>query len=79
MGVKNMTFISASDIESWTLKEPRRAQENLPLLVWKLIRESCQHINDFHFPFDKAIHYNGYDGFLDTDDESQFVPKGKSV
>lgn len=74
-----MINITASDIESWTIKEPRRAQEKLPLLIWKLIIESCEHINDQHFPFDKAIHYNGYDGFLDTDDESRFVPKGKSV
>lgn len=74
-----MKWITAADIDSWTAKEPRKAQELLPQLVWKLILSSCEHINDHHFPFGKAIQYSGYDGYLNTDDSRQFVPNGKSV
>ena len=74
-----MQWITAAEIDNWTTREPRRAQEILPQLVWKLILASCKQINDHHFPYGKAIQYNGYDGFLDTNDEHQFVPHGKSV
>lgn len=74
-----MKWITATEIDSWTAMEPRRAQEILPQLVWKLILGSCVQINDHHFPYGKAIQYSGYDGFLDTDDENPFVPTGKSV
>lgn len=74
-----MKWITAAEIDNWTTQEPRRAQELLPKLVWKLILGSCVHISDHHFPYGKAIQYSGYDGFLDTEDEHQFVPTGKSV
>ena len=74
-----MKWITATEIDNWTSQEPRRAQEILPQLIWKLILGSCIHINDHHFPYGKAIQYSGYDGFLDTSDEHQFVPTGKSV
>lgn len=74
-----MKWITAAEIDIWTDREPRRAQELLPQLVWKLILGSCKRINDHHFPYGKAIQYSGYDGFLDTNDEHQFVPVGKSV
>lgn len=74
-----MQWITAAEIDNWTTREPRKAQEILPQLVWKLILASCKQINDHHFPYGKAIQYNGYDGFLDTNDEHQFIPHGKSV
>lgn len=74
-----MKWITATEINNWTVLEPRRAQEIIPLLVWKLILASCKSINDHHFPYGKAIQYSGYDGVLDTDDESPFYPTGKSV
>lgn len=74
-----MKWITAADIDNWTIREPRKAQESIPLLIWKLILASCNTINDHHFPFGKAIQYSGYDGFLDTDDTSPFFPSGKSV
>lgn len=30
-----MKWITATEIDNWTAKEPRRAQELLPQLVWK--------------------------------------------
>ena len=74
-----MKWITAAEIDNWTSRDPRRAQEILPQLVWKLILGSCTRIKDHHFPYGKAIQYSGYDGMLETDGESQFVPLGKSV
>ena len=74
-----MKWITATDIDNWTAREPRRAQEIIPLLVWKLILASCKTIKDHHFPFGKAVQYSGYDGALDTEDISPFFPNGKSV
>ena len=45
----NVLSIKASDIENWTNREPRRAQELLPKLLWKLILASSNNIEDHHF------------------------------
>ena len=71
--------IKASDIDNWTYKEPRRAQELLPKLIWKLILASSKTIEDHHFPFEKAVQYAGYDGYLVTTDTYSFYPNGISV
>ena len=42
--------IKASQIKNWTEREPRRAQEILPKLVWKLVLASSKKIEDIHFP-----------------------------
>ena len=49
--VRTMKWITAAEIDNWTVKEPRRAQEVLPQLIWKLILGSCTRINDHHFPY----------------------------
>ena len=79
--VNQVTFlaIKASDIDNWTSKEPRRAQELLPKLIWKLILASSKTIEDHHFPFEKAVQYAGYDGYLVTTDTPSFYPNGTSV
>ena len=80
-----ITYISAAEIDLWTDKDPRRAQELLPKLLWKLILATCTTINDHHFPFEKAIQYSGFDGYLNIDDQqgtstrSAFIPQGISV
>ena len=65
--------ITASDLNNWTSKEPRRAQELLPKLMWKLILASSKSIEDSHFPFDNAVQYAGYDGYLVTADISSSI------
>lgn len=71
--------ISANDIKQWGTNDARRAQEQLPLLIWKLILASCTLIRNHHFPFNEGIQYNGFDGYLDADSSSPFVPNGKSI
>ena len=76
-----MKWLSAADIDNWTDKDPRRAQETLPLLVWKLITATYPHIIDSHFPYGKAVQFSGYDGglTLEVGDALSFCPGGKSV
>lgn len=74
-----MIWIKASDIDNWTNKEPRRAQEMLPILIGKLILASANDVIDYHFPYGKAIQFNGYDGVLGTHEKSPYFPDGKSV
>ncbi|GAB6154751.1 hypothetical protein JCM17380_35010 [Desulfosporosinus burensis] len=74
-----INWITASEIEAWTSREPRRAQELLPELVWRLLLASCVNMMEHHFPHSKAVQYSGYDGYLDTDTQSVFFPRGKSV
>ena len=76
-----MTILSikASEIDNWTSTEPRRAQELLPKLIWNLILASSKSIQDIHFPFEKAVQYAGYDGYLVTSDINSFYPNGTSV
>ena len=71
--------ISANDIKQCGTNDARRAQEQLPLLIWKLILASCTLIRNHHFPFYEGIQYNGFDGYLDADSSSPFVPNGKSI
>ena len=51
----------------------------MPKLIWKLILASSKTIEDHHFPFEKAVQYAGYDGYLVTTDTSSFYPNGTSV
>ncbi len=74
-----MIWITAADIDNWTNKEPRRAQEMLPLLIGKLILASSNDIIDYHFPYGKAVQFSGYDGILETKEKSPHFPDGKSV
>ena len=74
-----MIWITASEIDNWTIKEPRKAQETLPLLIGKLVLASGNDINDYHFPYGNAVQYSGYDGILDTNEKSKHFPDGKSV
>ncbi len=76
-----MKWLSASDIDNWTNLDPRRAQETLPQLVWKLITATYPHIIDSHFPYGKAVQFSGYDGglTLEVEESSSFCSGGKSV
>ena len=71
--------IRAIEIDNWTEQDPRRAQELLPKLIFKLIYALSHKINRCDFPYEKAIQYPGYDGVLEVEEETKFFQKGKSV
>lgn len=74
-----MQWITAAEINDWTQKQPRRAQEILPELVGRLIYSSIETMDGFHFPYGNAILYAGLDGYLNTNRETKHFPAGVSV
>lgn len=72
-----MLWINSTDLKLWA---PRRdCQENLPLLVRKLIRTHSKSIKNIKFPSGDNILIGGWDGILESDEENEYVPKGISV
>lgn len=72
-------WVTASELDAWTEREPRRAQELLPKLVIKLILSLTNSIESFSFPSGKSIQFAGYDGILKCSEQTNFFPKGQSV
>jgi len=70
--------ITAHDINLWADRNPRRAQEELPLLVAKLILASVKPTN-VHIPSKDAILLKGWDGIVEVKAGNPFVTSGLSV
>lgn len=73
------TKITPEKLDSWSNENSRRAQEILPELIARLVLSSFKHIKNFSFPYGKGIQYPGYDGYLDVDENTNYVPEGVSV
>jgi len=71
-------YVTVYDINLWADRSPRRAQEELPLLVAKFILASIKPTN-IRFPSKDAILLRGWDGIVETEEENPFVPSGLSV
>ena len=74
-----MQWITQDALNSWTAQNSRRAEELIPELVGKLILASCPTIDQCNLPYGTAIRYPGYDGKVQSDGFSVFVPSGISV
>lgn len=72
-----MQRITSTDLGIWAPK--RDCQENLSLLVRKLIRESSVKISKMLFPVGENVVLPGYDGILEVEDGTDYIPSGKSV
>ncbi len=68
--------ITATQIQRWA--ETREAQENLPILVRKLIQVAGGRLVSIDFPAGDSIGQPGWDGEVESDDQSPWVPEGKS-
>ncbi|AGY82761.1 hypothetical protein [Carnobacterium inhibens] len=71
--------ITPEKLDSWSTEYSRRAQEILPEIVARLVLSSFNQIKDFNFPYGKGIQFPGYDGYLNVDESTNYVPKGVSV
>ncbi len=70
--------ITLDKLVNFARLEPRRIQELLPELVGKLIKAS---VNPKHFRFPKGedIRLRGFDGELESNEETAYIPVGYSV
>ncbi|MFH1813539.1 MAG: hypothetical protein ABIF28_05140 [Pseudomonadota bacterium] len=72
-----MKWITALDLEQWAETIPARTE--FPGLVGDLIRASLTSISSFRFPRGNKGQVRGFDGVLDADSDSNYIPDGASV
>lgn len=70
--------ITAKDLEIFCNTNPRRAQELLPELTYRLIKASVQ-LNKIHIPKGNSISNHGCDGIVETQEQHRIIPFGKSL
>ena len=73
----NMKWITSTDIKHWA--DTHKAQGLLPELVCRLIRATSTKINKLRFPNGDAIHLNGWDGVLDSEERIYQIDSGISL
>jgi hypothetical protein len=72
-----MKWIDTTVLRSWATR--RDCQENLPLLVRKLIRATSNSIKSICFPSGENILIGGWDGILEVYKETEYLPLGISL
>lgn len=72
-----MRWIDTIDLKNWASR--RDSQEYLPLLIRRLIRATVNKIDSISFPAGESIVYSGWDGRLESKEETEYIPKGLSL
>ena len=70
--------VAAADIANWAETSPREAQENLPLLVQKLVFASVNP-HSLRIPTGDSVINRGWDGILNVESGNAYVPNGISA
>ena len=76
-----MNWITTNDIRQWPVSQNRYSQENVPVLLRKLIYASIdkENILELDIPGGDSILYSGYDGYANLIKGNSFLPSGKMV
>lgn len=69
-------LVTATQIRQWA--ETREAQGSLPVLVRKLVQATGGRLVHIDFPAGDSVGQPGWDGEVESDDQSPWVPQGKS-
>ncbi len=77
MKSKYMKWVDSTNLKNWA--ERRDCQENLPFLIRRLIRATVNHIKSISFPSGEDITYSGWDGKLESSEETKYIPRGLSL
>ena len=72
-----MRWVYVRDLEDWASRLD--SQEYLPLLIRRLIRATVNKIDSISFPAGESIVYPGWDGRLESKEETEYIPKGLSL
>ena len=73
----SLTLVTATDLVRWA--NSRRAQEQLPALVRRLIHATTTTATHIGLPAGDAVQHGGYDGVVVVNEEHHAVPNGLSV
>ena len=74
-----MDILTSTMLDSMSRENQREFQGLLPLLVKKLILNSCKSIDSFRMPHGDDIWAPNFDGVVHCEEESTYVPAGYSV
>ena len=72
-----MKWITSTDLNNWA--PARDCQENMPLLIRKLLRAEGNNIVQLFFPAGDNIVFSGWDGTLKSSNLTEYIPNGFSV
>ena len=72
-----MRWIKSTDLNQWA--STRSCEEDLPLVIRRLVRASIKNIKFISFPSGESITYPGWDGILESFEETEYIPGGLSV
>ncbi len=72
-----MNLVDINDLEYWS-GQPE-SKFDLPLLISRLIRYTSNSITGFHIPKGRSVYRGGWDGIVNSSEETEFVPKGVSL
>ncbi len=71
-----MQWINTTDLKNWA--SSRDCQENLPLVIRRLIRATTTNISNINFPAGDSVVYAGWDGTLNVSEGTEYLPGGLS-
>lgn len=74
-----MELFTVVQMTALSSEKRREFEELLPELVEKIIRNSCNDLEDLRIPGGEDIWINGFDGIIQCNKGDDFVPAGKSV
>ena len=66
----------ASDLVYWAGR--RESQSLLPLVIRRLIRATATQVTEFHIRTGEGVHLGGWDGIVQNEQGTPFVPEGTS-
>ena len=66
----------ASDLVAWAGR--RESQSLLPLVIRRLIRATTIGVTEFHVRTGEGVHLGGWDGIVQNEQRTPFVPEGTS-
>lgn len=72
-----MKWIDTINLRNWAQR--RDCQDQLPLLVRKLIRATSSSIKNISFPSGENVLIGGWDGILEVYEETEYLPLGRSL
>jgi len=72
-----MKWIDTIHLRNWAQR--RDCQDQLPLLVRKLIRATSSSIKNISFPSGENVLIGGWDGILEVYEETEYLPLGRSL
>ncbi len=72
-----MKWITALDLQHWA--DTLQARSSFPGLIADLVRSQAQDISSIRFPSGDKGQVRGFDGHLDANVNSPYIPTGKSI